>query len=59
MFILDLTIRKPEIKEVVELVRDSLEAPNWICAVEADVCGASFIFRAASIRSRKLCAMLL
>lgn len=56
LFIPDLTIRKPEIKEVMELVHDRLAAPNWICDVEADICGASFIFRAASIRSQKLCA---
>lgn len=34
LFILDLTIRKPEIKEVMELVRDRVAASNWICAVE-------------------------
>lgn len=56
MFVLDLTVRKPEIKEVMELVHDRVGVPNRICDVEADTCGASFIFRAASIRSRKLCA---
>lgn len=56
LFILDLTIRKPEIKEVMELFHDRAGAPTQICDVEADTCGASFIFRAASIRSRKLCA---
>lgn len=55
LFIPDLTIRKPEIKEVMELVHDRVVAPNWICDVEADMCGASFILRAASIKSRKLC----
>lgn len=39
LFIPDLTMRKPEIREVTELVHDGVVDPNQVSDFEADMYG--------------------